>query len=97
MACSNIGPMPEVAGDAAVLFDPRDPDAIADTLLTLWKDEVRRAELRTKALARAATFTWDACGDALWEAVRAARERFASRGRPGAARPAAARRDRPAG
>jgi glycosyltransferase involved in cell wall biosynthesis len=91
MACSDLGPMPEVAGDAAALFDPRDPDAIAATLRSLWKDEARRAALRTKALARAATFTWDACGDAVWEAVQAARESFAGRTRPGAAPRAGAR------
>jgi len=81
MACSNLGPMPEIAGGAAELFDPRDPDAIAATLRTLWKDERRQRELREKALARAATFTWDACGDALWQAVSYARESFAARRR----------------
>jgi glycosyltransferase involved in cell wall biosynthesis len=70
MACSKIPPMPEVAGPAAELFDPRDPDSIGETLLRLSRDEGRRAELRRLAAARAAEFTWDACGDAMWKAAQ---------------------------
>jgi glycosyltransferase involved in cell wall biosynthesis len=69
MACSNTPPMPEVAGNAAELFDPYDPDSIGSTLVALSRDEARRAELRRLAAARAAEFTWDACGDAMWRAA----------------------------
>jgi glycosyltransferase involved in cell wall biosynthesis len=48
----------EVCGDAAVLFDPNDPDAIAAGVL----DALRRAdELVPRGLERAARFTWEAC------------------------------------
>ena len=33
VACSNAASLPEVVGDAARLFDPRDPRAIADAVL----------------------------------------------------------------
>ncbi|MBE3597553.1 MAG: nucleotide sugar dehydrogenase [Limnochordaceae bacterium] len=51
MACgvpvvtSPTGPMPEVAGDAAVLVDPYDPDAIADGILRLLGSAEERAVL----------------------------------------------------
>ena len=81
MACSNTPPMPEVAGPAAELFDPYDPDSIGETLVRLSRDEPRRAELRRLAAARAAEFTWDACGDAMWLAARHAVEARAARKR----------------
>jgi glycosyltransferase involved in cell wall biosynthesis len=56
VAAADVGSLPEVCGGAAVLFDPRDPGAIAagvDEALT------RSAELSELGLRRAATFTWD--------------------------------------
>jgi glycosyltransferase involved in cell wall biosynthesis len=56
VAASNVSAVPEVCGDAAVLFDPTDPDAIAAGIL---ETQDREDELRGKGLARAAEFTWD--------------------------------------
>jgi glycosyltransferase involved in cell wall biosynthesis/SAM-dependent methyltransferase len=43
VACSNVTSLPEVAGEAAVYFDPRRPDAIADALERLaTRPELRR-------------------------------------------------------
>jgi glycosyltransferase involved in cell wall biosynthesis len=55
VAASNAGAIPEVCGDAAVLFDPNDPDAIAAAIL---EADARAEELRERGLARAAGFTW---------------------------------------
>ena len=56
VAAAAAGSLPEVCGDAAVLFDPLDPEAIAAGI-----DEAldRSAELSERGLRRAATFTWD--------------------------------------
>jgi glycosyltransferase involved in cell wall biosynthesis len=81
MACSNLGPMPEVAGDAAELFDPRDPDSIADVMIGLWRNETRRKELRELAARRAEQLTPDACGAELWAAAEHAARRFGQRRR----------------
>ena len=56
VAAAAAGSLPEVCGDAAVLFDPLDPEAIAAGI-----DEAlrRSAELSARGLLRAATFTWD--------------------------------------
>lgn len=66
MACgipvitSNISSMPEVAGDAAVLVDPRDPEGLASAMASVLTDEALREKLRQKGIARARGFSWDA-------------------------------------
>ncbi|MGB9634719.1 MAG: glycosyltransferase, partial [Chloroflexaceae bacterium] len=53
--------LPEVAGDAALLVDPCDTDAIAAALNRLATDALLRADLRARGLERAAGFTWERC------------------------------------
>jgi glycosyltransferase involved in cell wall biosynthesis len=60
VACSRTSSLPEVAGDAALYFDPLDPDAIADAIAQLLADEKLRAQLRQAGQERAASFTWEA-------------------------------------
>ncbi len=73
MACgtpvvtSNVSATAEVAGDAALLVDPRDVEAIADAIERVLDDERLAADLRARGLRRAADFSWD----------RAARETLA--------------------
>jgi glycosyltransferase involved in cell wall biosynthesis len=57
---SNVSSLPEVAGNAAVLVDPYDPDAIADGIAQVLCDETLRHDLRAKGLARARQFSWEA-------------------------------------
>ena len=57
---SNVSSLPEVAGDAAALVDPYDPGAIADGIYRVLTDDRLRRELRTKGLARARQFSWEA-------------------------------------
>ena len=59
VACSNASSLPEVAGDAAVMFDPHDERAIAASLRRLLDDKSLREQLRTRGLARVAEFTWE--------------------------------------
>ncbi len=56
---SNVSSLPEVAGDAAVLVDPYDPDAIADGIYRVLSDEALRHDLRSKGLLRAHQFSWE--------------------------------------
>lgn len=60
VAASNATSIPEVCGDAAVLFDPKDPQAIATGILEALG---RAPELYAKGLARAARMTWERCRD----------------------------------
>jgi len=50
--------LPEVAGDAAILVDPRSPDSIAEGLLRVLGDESCRADLEQRGLRRAAELDW---------------------------------------
>jgi glycosyltransferase involved in cell wall biosynthesis len=59
VACSNASSLPEVAGDAALLFDPRARPEIAAALLRLLDDEPLRQRLCARGRQRAALFTWE--------------------------------------
>ena len=59
VACSNASSLPEVAGDAALLFDPHDERAIAAALERLLSDPAEAQRLRARGLQRAREFTWE--------------------------------------
>ncbi len=58
IACSNASSLPEVAGDAAMYFDPKDEQTIADTLLRTLTDTSTLARLAKTGAAHAAGFSW---------------------------------------
>jgi glycosyltransferase involved in cell wall biosynthesis len=58
-ACSDRASLPEVAGGAALLFDPSDPAAIRAAIERLLGDAALRERLRTAGLERAAQFSWE--------------------------------------
>lgn len=72
-ACSNIEPIAGIAADAALLFDPRDPQAIFHALRRIATDESLRVRLAAAGPARAAQFSWKRAAegtlDALLEAL----------------------------
>ncbi len=56
---SRRGSLPEVVGDAGLLFDPESQEEMAASLLQVLGEKRLRAQLAKTALARARTFTWD--------------------------------------
>ena len=72
VACSNASSLPEVAGDAALLFDPHDEAAIAEALRRLLDDAALREQLRVRGLARAGEFTWQRTARLTLESYRRA-------------------------
>lgn len=66
MACgtpvitSNVSSLPEVAGDAAILVEPMDVQAMVEAILQLRNDFTYRSQLIERGLARAKSFTWEA-------------------------------------
>jgi glycosyltransferase involved in cell wall biosynthesis len=60
MVASNAGAIPEVAGDAALLCEPQDAQALADNLLRILSDRPLRERQVAAGRARAALFTWSA-------------------------------------
>ena len=69
---SNVSSLVEVAGEAAVLVDPADVDAIAAALTELVADEDLRAVLSAAGVARASRFTWEATARATAAVLREA-------------------------
>jgi glycosyltransferase involved in cell wall biosynthesis len=63
VVASNATAIPEVAGAAAILFDPQDEAAMADAIARASTDEGTRTDLRRAARLQAAPFTWDRCAD----------------------------------
>jgi glycosyltransferase involved in cell wall biosynthesis len=64
----------EVVGDAALLVDPTDVDAIADALVRLARDDELRRSLRFAGRAHAAGFTWERTARATLGAYESAME-----------------------
>jgi glycosyltransferase involved in cell wall biosynthesis len=59
VATSDRSSLPEVAGGAALLFDPEDTDAIRAAIERLLDDAALRERLRAAGRERAAAFTWE--------------------------------------
>jgi glycosyltransferase involved in cell wall biosynthesis len=58
IVASSRGSIPEVVGEAGLIFDLEDPRQFADQLIRILEDESMRRELRAQALERATRFTW---------------------------------------
>jgi glycosyltransferase involved in cell wall biosynthesis len=81
VACSDRSSMPEIAGGAALLFDPTRTEAIVGAVRGLLGDGALQADLRRRGLLRAQEFSWERAA-AETAAVYSAALR--SRGRGGA-------------
>ncbi len=81
MACgtpvitSNTTSLPEVAGDAALLVDPCNEEAIAEAMTRLSQDNALRESLHVAGPARAAQFTWQRCAEETMAVYRRVAER----------------------
>jgi len=58
VVCSNRTSLPEVVGDAAIMVDPDDTQALVEAMRRVLPDEVLQADLRTRSLERATLFNW---------------------------------------
>jgi glycosyltransferase involved in cell wall biosynthesis len=59
VACSNVTSLPAQAGDAAIVFDPRDETALAAAVRRLWLDDSVRRDLALRGRERVREFTWE--------------------------------------
>jgi glycosyltransferase involved in cell wall biosynthesis len=64
VACSRATSLPEVAGQAALYFDPLDIAAIADAMERLLRDSELREHLVTAGREQARRFSWERTADA---------------------------------
>lgn len=61
VVASNKSSLPEVAGDAAIMLDPADCQAWANTMRDLCASPVLRDTLSKKGIARSNSFSWEKC------------------------------------
>lgn len=61
---SDRGALAEVAGDAAMLVPPDDPEAIAEAMIRLHDDATLRERLVNAGRRRSALFSWDSAAEA---------------------------------
>lgn len=66
VACSHTSSLSEIAGDAALTFDPEDGEALTAMLRRLLNNAVLRDELREKGRQRAAGFSWERAARETW-------------------------------
>lgn len=69
---SNATSLPEVVGDAALMVDPKDSDALCQAMLHVLNDATLRNDLKTRGLRRAQDFSWSSCADRTVELYQAA-------------------------
>jgi glycosyltransferase involved in cell wall biosynthesis len=73
--CSNTSAMPETGGEAALYASPTDPDAIAQQMLALYRDENLRNEKIEAGHLQAEKFKWEHSADLLWKQIQFATEK----------------------
>ncbi|MGZ5325657.1 MAG: glycosyltransferase family 4 protein, partial [Solirubrobacterales bacterium] len=56
---SNAASLPDLVGDAGLLFDPESVDEIATAMERLWREPALREELRGRGLRRAEGLSFD--------------------------------------
>jgi glycosyltransferase involved in cell wall biosynthesis len=59
VACSNVAALPEVAGNAARMFDPRNVNEITAAVEEVFSDEALRARLIAAGRVNARRFSWE--------------------------------------
>lgn len=78
MACgtpvvtSNTSSLPEVVGDAGVMVDPLDTEALASAIATILSDDALRSRLSARGRERSALFSWEAAARATLDVYRRA-------------------------
>src|SRR4030042_2479349 len=68
---SNISSMPEVAGDGAVLVDPKSPEELTEAVFDLISDEAYKNDITEKGLENVKRFSWEKCAKELAEIILA--------------------------
>jgi glycosyltransferase involved in cell wall biosynthesis len=72
IACSNTGALPEVAGDAAILFDPVSVESITHAMHRILSDQDLIGRLVTAGASRASSFSWRRSAEKTLEVYRQA-------------------------
>ena len=72
---SNTSALPEVVGDAGIMVDPSDEDALSAAMLTLYRQSDAREAMAKRSVERAALFSWSRYTNAVVSGYKAALSR----------------------
>jgi glycosyltransferase involved in cell wall biosynthesis len=72
VCAASTSSIPEVVGDAGLLFDPLDVPAMTESLIRLLQDQPLRRRLIAAGIQRAAAFSWDIAAKATLAELEAA-------------------------
>ena len=78
VVASNASSVPEVAGDAAILVDPYNVDAMTAAIQTVLTDRQVRERLVASGFRRADMFSWRRCAETMLNVIRARHARSSS-------------------
>lgn len=71
VACSNTSSLPEVVGEAGMMFDPYDIESMTVAIHRALTDEALRRHLRQQGLQRAKGFSWKQCAQKTLDVLEA--------------------------
>lgn len=66
---SKVSSLPEIAGEASLLVDPKNPEEVKNAMMRLYKEQALREELISKGKAQKQNFSWDKSADLLWSSI----------------------------
>lgn len=69
VVCSNNTALPEVAGEAAILVDPREPESVAEGIRSVLDDAATRDGLRRRGWERSQRFRWEDAAARVWQVL----------------------------
>jgi glycosyltransferase involved in cell wall biosynthesis len=68
--CSNVSSLPELAGGAALLFDPLDVNALAQQMDRIVTEDILRNELIVYGIKRSKYFSWDQSAEQVYDVLK---------------------------
>ena len=66
---SNVSSMPEIAGNGALLVDPKSIESVANAMILIDKDKKLKNELIKNAQIQRQNFSWEKTANLLWQSV----------------------------
>jgi glycosyltransferase involved in cell wall biosynthesis len=69
---SNVTSLPEIAGEAALLVEPKNINEIKNAMNKVWTDEALRLDLINKGKIQRQNFSWDRSSELLWQSIEKA-------------------------
>jgi glycosyltransferase involved in cell wall biosynthesis len=79
VVCSQVSSIPEIAGDAALFFDPKNSEEIAAAILRATSDSLLRKEMKIKGLINAEKYRWTQAAEKTVDVFSAVHEKNRSR------------------